>query len=195
MSEAQGQIVPVSRLGTISRINNGSSSVVATSNIWESGTVGDDQAYQALTLSSGSITANCRGWGYSNPTGTTSFSWTSTVVLTFDILAPSTFTLGGTADWFAGGGSVVLSRQGGEGGGGGVLFSYAAPGEPHNIQAFGTDGALAPGRYVFTVIANGNAVNPGSRMGISATLNVVPAPSAVLAFVAGGAVLTRRRRR
>jgi hypothetical protein len=189
-SEAHGQIVPVSRLGTITRYGS-SAPVVGTYTAWESGTVGDNQSRQVLALTPGSITANCFATGtFVNVGAGVLVHATSTVTLTFDILSPATFTLSGTADWFFSHGSVVLSREGGA-----SLFTYTIPSDLHGPASFSASGALAPGRYVLSVSSVGVPVDPGTNVSLSATLNVVPAPSAALALASGATVLARRRRR
>jgi uncharacterized protein (TIGR03382 family) len=171
---------------------NGSTTPPTTSTAWESGTVGDNQSYQVLTLSPGSITASCYATGYSAPAGTPQVFFTSTVVLTFDILSPSTFTLNGTADWFFAHGSAMLSR---EGDGGPALFTYGTPSDLAGPATFSGSGELVPGRYVLSISTMGAPTNPGTHVTLSATLNVVPAPGgAALGLALGVAVLVRRRR-
>jgi hypothetical protein len=190
-SEANAQIVPVSRLGTITRTLNHTATPPTTYTAWESGIVGDDHSTQALTLGPGSITASCSATGLSVPSGTPSVLGESTVALTFDILALSAFTLTGTGDWFVGHGSVVLSREGGP-----SLFSYNTLPAWHGPATFGTSGSLVPGRYVLSISVLGPDTNPGSNITLSATLNVVPTPgSAALGLASAAAPLARRRRR
>lgn len=211
MAVTHAQIVPVSRLGTLTTYTDSTATGpvvnVATFTDWASGTVGPDASNgQTIAVAPGAISAACATTGWHTTTSTgggqgthifSSYSTTSTVALTFDILSPATFTLSGTASWGYSNGSVVLAAADG----GPVLYSFTRSGEFGSAPVTG-NGALAPGRYVFTVTtasaalsAGGMGSGPFAMGNFGATLTVTPAPGAGAALALGGLVAARRRRR